>query len=197
MSKFDPEFASGIWPCVVQGASVGEATDKNGKPKGVLVARVNVVIDGGPDKGKSCTYEDEVNPKSSLYIGRSLKNVGWKERSMSTVESDVAAWVKATGGKTTVEIRHIELKRGKKFDEWLEETGGAGTPPIWAKANSIGRGPRPLATPSNDALSDADEQMRRAMQEDGGGTDMGPPTAPRDPDDIPFITSDIRAEVRR
>lgn len=189
MSKFDPEFAAGIWPCIVQGASVGEATDKNGKPKGILVARVNVVIDGGPDKGKSCTYEDEVTPKSSLYIGRSLKNVGWKERSLSTAEKDVAEWIKATGGKSTVEIRHIEIKKGKRFDEWLEETGGAGNPPIWAKANAIGRGPRPLAAPSNDALSDADEQMRRAMAEDGGGTDMGPTDAPpqtRDPDDIPF-----------
>lgn len=184
MSKFDPEFAAGIWPCIVQGASVGEATDKNGKPKGILVARVNVVIDGGPDKGKQCTYEDEVNPKSSLYIGRSLKNVGWKERSMSTVEKDVAEWIKATGGKSTVEIRHIELKRGKKFDEWLDETGGTGTTPIWAKANSIGRGPRPLAAPSTDALSDADEQMRRAMAEDGGGTDA--PSEPVDPDSIPF-----------
>lgn len=184
MSKFDPEFAAGIWPCIVQGASVGEATDKNGKPKGILVARVNVVIDGGPDKGKQCTYEDEVNPKSSLYIGRSLKNVGWKERSMSTVEKDVAEWIKSTGGKSTVEIRHIELKRGKKFDEWLDETGGTGNPPIWAKANSIGRGPRPLAAPSNDALSDADEQMRRAMAEDGGGTDA--PSEPVDPDSIPF-----------
>lgn len=185
-SKFDPEFAAGIWPCIVQDGSVGEQLDKSNKPTGRLVARVNVTIDGGPDKGRMVTYEDEVNAKSSLYIGRSLKNCGWKEKSLSTVSKDIEEWVKATGGKSSVEIRHIEIKKGKRYDEWLDETGGAGNPPIWAKANSIGRGPRPLAAPAADALSDADEQMRRAMAEDSGGSDDAPTSKPVDDDSIPF-----------
>src|SRR3954454_16336969 len=110
----------GTWPCTVSGATYGEQLDKQGKPTGRISARVNVVIDGGPDKGKAVSYEDEVTAKSSLYIGRSLKNVGWQGRSLSTVESDVAEWVKKTGGKSTIEIRHIEIKKGKRYDEWCD-----------------------------------------------------------------------------
>lgn len=195
-SKFDPEFAAGFWPCIVQNGSVGEEVDNNGKATGRIKARVNVKIDNGPDKGRLVTYEDEINAKSSLYIMRSLKSVGWKGGKLTDVAGDIDAWVKATGGKSTVEIRHIEIKKGKRFDEWLDETGGQGTPPIWAKANSLGRGPRPLAAPVGDALNDAEEQMRRAMADDGawGGDDSAGTPMPAasgstvDPDDIPFIT---------
>lgn len=191
--------AAGIWPCIVTNGSVGEQTDAKGKPNGRIVARVNVTLDGGPDKGKVVSYEDEVNAKSSLYIGRSLKNVGWQGRSLTTVAADIDAWVKATGGKSTVEIRHIEIKKGRRYDEWCdawdEQTQGQDGPPpplYWAKANSLGRGPRPLAAPAAEALGDADEQMRRAMAEDNSAPppdDMSyaaPPTAPVDSDDIPF-----------
>jgi hypothetical protein len=184
--------AAGTWPCIVMNGIAAEETDTRGKPTGRIRARVNVVLDGGPDKGKMTTYEDEVNAKSSLYISRSLKSVGWKGGSLSTVEADIEKWVKETGGKSTVEIRHIEIKKGKRFEEWCDawhEQGNDGDPPplYWAKANAVGRGPRPLAAPAVEALSDADEQMRRAMSEDGG-------SAPQDDvphagsDDIPFAT---------
>jgi hypothetical protein len=193
--------AEGTWPCTVSSATYGEQTDKQGKPTGRIVARVNVTLDAGPDKGRSVSYEDEVTAKSSLYVGRSLKAVGWKERSLSTIEADCAEWIKKTGGKSTVEIRHIEIKKGKRYDEWCEawyaDHEGSPPPLIWPKANSIGRGPRPLAAPSVDALSDADEQMRRAMAEDGGG---GAPDDTqqqgRDPDDIPFISCAVSDGTR-
>lgn len=177
---------AGFWPCTVLSGSAGEETDNNGKPTGRIKARVNVKIDDGPSKGRLVTYEDEVNAKSSLYIGRSLKACGWKEKSLSTVAADLDEWIKKTGGKSTVEIRHIEMKRGKRYEEWVD-AGKSGFP-IWDKANSIGRGPRPLAAPAAGSLSDADEQMRRAMAEDGGGAPDEQPT-PRDPDDIPFVTA--------
>ncbi len=182
----------GLWPCIVIDGIAAEETDQAGKPTGRIRARVNVTLDGGPDKGRLVTYEDEVNAKSSLYIGRSLKAVGWKGGSLKTVAADIDAWVKKTGGKSTIEIRHIEIKKGKKYDEWCDAwyTNHDGSPPpyYWEKANSLGRGPRPLAAPSADALSDADDAMRRAMAEDG---DAPPPQddiphAAADSDDIPF-----------
>lgn len=184
MGKFDPQYEAGFWPCVVIDGGIGEETDKNGKPTGRLRARVNIKFTDGPDRGKLASYEDELNAKSSLYISRSLSAIGCTKETLTgdllNAASDIAAWVKKTGGATTAEVRHIEVKKGKRYDEWLDETGGAGSPPIWAKVNSLGRGPRPLAKPSNDALSDAAEQMRRAMAEDGGGEQQG------DGDDIPF-----------
>lgn len=186
-NKWDPEFVAGIWPCIVLNGGVGEETDKNGKKTGKIMARVNVKFEDGPDKGRLVTYEDEVNAKSSLYVGRSLKAVGWKGGPLASVAGDIADWVKNTGGKSTVEIKHIETKRGKRYDEWVEAGCPGGTPPIWAKANSLGRGPRALAAPSAEAMSDAEEQMRRAMAEDGNSTppmdDVPPPT---DEDSIPF-----------
>lgn len=189
MSKFDPEFAAGIWPCTVLSGGVGEKPDKNNQPTGIAVARVNVRFDEGPDKGRLVTYEDEVTSRSSLYIMRSLKNIGWQGRSMSTVAADIEKWIRETGGKSTVEIRHIEIKKGKRYDEWLQETGGIGKPPIWAKANSIGRGSRPLVAPRAEALSDADEMMRRAAEAEGSAPPQDDvPHAAGDPDDIPFAT---------
>lgn len=181
--------AAGFWPCTVIGGGAGEETDKNNKPTGKIKARVNVKFDDGPSKGRLATYEDEVNARSSLYISRSLKAVGWKGKSLSTVADDIAAWVKETGGKTTAEVRHIEIKKGKRYDEWLED-GAHGSPPIWDKVNSIGRGPRPLAIPAAESLSDADEAMRRAMAEDGDDAQNGapPPAAPVGDDEIPFAT---------
>lgn len=167
--------AEGIWPCTVLG---GEAGDVDGKIK----ARVNVKIEDGPSKGRFCTYEDEVNSRSSLYIGRSLTACGWKGKSLTTVRDDVAAWIAATGGKSTVEIKHIEIKNGKRAGE------------IWDKPNSIGRGPKPMRAAGGEALSDADEAMRRAMIEDGSAPEGDVPHAASG-DDIPFATASASAQL--
>lgn len=163
--------AEGFWPCTILGAEVGEID-------GIIKARVNVKIEDGPSKGRMCTYEDEVNAKSSLYIGRSLTAVGWKGKSLTTVKDDCAAWITATGGKSTVEIKHIQIKNGRRAGE------------IWDKPNSIGRGPKPFAAPKGEALADADAAMRKALADDGfAGGSTPDETAPTSNDDIPFITS--------
>lgn len=159
--------AEGIWPCIVLSGDAGEID-------GVIKARINVKIDDGPSKGRFCTYEDEVNSRSSLYIGRSLKAAGWKGEDLATVANDIAEWVAATGGKSSVEIKHIPTKKGT----------------IWDKPNSIGRGPKPMKAAGGETLKDANDAMRRAMAEDNAG---GPPHddvphAGSDPDDIPFAT---------
>lgn len=196
MSTNQPNpLAEGIWPCTVLSGSAGESEDK----PGVVVVRVNVKIDDGPSKGRMVTYEDELNAKSSLYIMRSMRAAGWKGKTVAAFESDVDEWVKSTGGKSTVEVRHIEVKKGKKFDKWVDG-GRQGPAPIWDKVNSIGRGAKPLAAPKGEALSDADDLLRRAMQEEGswnGGApeDDAPHAATRDPDDIPFITCSASASL--
>lgn len=186
MSTNQPNpLAEGIWPCTVLSGSAGETDEK----PGVIAVRVNVKIDDGPSKGRMATYEDELNAKSSLYIMRSMRAAGWKGKTTLAFGDDVAEWIKATGGKSTVEVRHIEVKRGRKFEKW-EADGKQGPAPIWDKVNSIGRGAKPLAAPKGEALRDADELLRRAMQEDGGSPpDEG--DAPRDPDDIPFISCSV------
>lgn len=188
-SKFDPQFAAGFWPCVVLDGGIGEELDNNGKPTGRMRVRVNIKFTDGPDKGKIASYEDEINAKSALYVSRSLKAIGCKTPDrFSTVKGDIERWIKETGGATTAEVRHIETKRGKRYDEWVD-AGCPGDVLLWAKVNSLGRGPRPLAAPSGEAMSDAEEQMRRAMAEDGGGTqpeDDVPHAG--DSDDIPFAT---------
>jgi hypothetical protein len=178
--------AEGIWPATIQSASFGE------NDRGVPQVQINARIDDGPSKGRQCTYEDEVNSKSALYVGRSCRAVGWKGASLLTLKDDVSAWVIATGGKSSVEVRHVEIKRGKKFNEWVEG-GQKGPPPIWDKVNSIGRGPKPLTTPKGETLTDANDAMRRAMEADGftpgnvgGGGDDPPPVA--NDDDLPFAT---------
>lgn len=173
----------GIWPCTVLGGSYGEELDQQGKPTGRIKARINIKFDEGPNAGRFGSYEDEVNARSSLYVGRSLKAVGWRGSSLEDVSKDIDAWIAKTGGKSTAEVRHIEIKNGKRYEKWVD----AGNPgfPIWDKINSIGRGPRPLAAPSSDALADANEAMRRAMEEDGAN----PPA-----DDVPHVavsTDDI------
>lgn len=178
--------AEGTWPVTIISASAGEELNQSGQPTGVIKARVNVKFEDGPSKGRTGLYEDEINAKSSLYVMRSLTAIGWRGPDLGTVSTDVEAWIKKTGGKSTAEVRHIAIKRGKKFDKW-EADGKKGEPPIWDKINSIGSGPRALAAPSKDALADANEAMKRAMA-DMGGT---PPEdeAPAVNDDIPFITS--------
>lgn len=148
--------AEGIWPCTVQSANFGENDKK------LPQVQINVRIDDGPSAGRFCTYEDVVDARSALYISRSCKSVGWKGgksgSDLTTLKDDTAAWIAATGGKSTVEIKHIPIKNGKRAGE------------IWDKPNSIGRGPRVLKTASHGSLMDAQDAMRRAMEADGGST---------------------------
>ena len=149
----------GIWPCTVLSGRFG--VDSKDSPTVII----NVEITDGPDKGKRCTYEDQVNAKSALYVGRSCKAVGWKGVDLSTLEADIAAHVAATGGATTVEIRHLEIKTGKR----------AGS--TWDKVNSIGRQEKSVKAASGERLTDANEAMRQAMADDSGNDE---------PTDLPF-----------
>lgn len=172
--------SEGIFPCEVLDGFFG-VDDKNSP-----IARINVLITDGPDKGQRCTYEDQVNAKSALYVSRSCMAVGWRGKALETLAEDVAAWIKKTGGASTVEIRHIAIKKGRQYDQWVE-SGSKGDPPIWAKPNSIGRGPKPLAKAHGETLNDANDAMRRAMQADGGAPEEG-----YDPERNPFLTSSVR-----
>lgn len=163
--------AEGIWPCTVLGATYGE-DDRH-----LLVVRINAKITDGPDKGKMCTYEDQVNTRSAIYIARSCKAVGWAGKTLTTLAADCQAWIEKTGGASTVEIRHLEIKNGKRAGE------------IWDKVNSIGRGPKPIAPPSRDVMADAEEAMRKALAEDGNADEPPPDEAPHAASadsDIPF-----------
>lgn len=161
------EIAAGFWPCKVLSAFYGD-NDKN-----IPVVRINAEITDGPAKGSRHTYEEQVNNKQAPYIARTCKAVGWKCQSLSTLKSDVESWVKATGGESTLEIRHVEVKSGKR----------AGS--IWAKVNSIGRGPKPLKESSRENLDDADAMMRAALADDNSGQTPPPPA-----DDVPPPTDD-------
>lgn len=174
--------AEGIWPCVVTSAAFG---DNEGSPD----VQINVKITEGPSAGRACTYQDQVNGKSAIYVGRSCKAVGLKGTDLSKLKEDCAAWIARTGGVSTVEIKHISLKRGQRFDRWVEG-GKQGDPPIWDKPNSIGRGAKPLAPASGALLRDANEAMSRALAADGGADDEPPPN-----DDIPFASSAFAHDV--
>ena len=169
--------AEGNWGCTVLSASFGE-TDK-----GVPRVQINVRIEDGPSAGRQTTYEDEVNAKSALYISRSCKAVGWKGIDLDTLKVDAAAWIAASGGKTTAEIKHIPIRNGKRAGE------------TWDKCNSIGRGAKPLAAAKPETRNDANEAMRRAMAEDnsaptGGGYVAEGHGAPAgNDDDLPFVVS--------
>ncbi len=148
--------AEGIWGCTVIDGKAGNLDN-------ITTVQITVQITDGPDKGQRCTYEDAVNTKSAKYIRWSCEAVGWKGVSLRTLEADCAEWIKNTGGASTVEIRHVDVKKGKAFDRWVAE-GRVGPQPVWDKVNGIGRGtPRPLAAPSGEALKDADEAMRSAI----------------------------------
>jgi len=162
--------AEGIWPCVVVSGEAGEID-------GVIKARINVKFDDGPSKGRTATYEDDINAKSALYVSRSMKAVGWKGQSAKSFANDVAEWIKATGGKSTAEVRHIEIKRGKAYDKWAA-SGFQGPGPVWDKINSIGRAAKPMTAPQGELLSDADEALRRAMSEDAPAADTSDESAP-------------------
>ncbi len=164
--------AEGIWPCIALSASFGE--DDRGSPQ----VQINVRIDDGPSKGRQCTYDDQVNAKSALYVSRSCKAVGWKGVDLQTLKADVAAWIEKTGGKTTVEVKYLAITKGKRAGE------------TWDKVNSIGRGARVLGEATPDRLNDANEAMRAAMAADGGAPqhDDAPHVPSGADDDIQFLT---------
>lgn len=183
--------AEGQWAGVVLGATCGEDDKRQ------LVVRVNVRIEEGPDKGRRCTYEDTVNAKSSIYIMRSLRAVGWSGRLPMTasVTPDIDAWIAKTGGSTTVEIKHLPINKGKKYDKWIDDhakwiaegrRGEEPKKPVWDKVQSLRGGPPPLAAPSAETSKDADDYMRQALADDGVQVpDDDVPHAAND-DSLPF-----------
>jgi hypothetical protein len=166
------DIVAGFWPCKVLNAFYGD-DDRN-----IPVVRINVEITEGAAAGSRHTYEDQVNNKQGPYIERTCSAVGWAGESLSTLSADVEAWIKRTGGISTLEIKHIEVTRGKR----------AGT--IWVKANSIGRGPKPLRASSSENLADADSIMRaaRAERAQNGGAPPVDDAPPATDDDIPFAS---------
>jgi hypothetical protein len=169
--------AEGIWPCIVLSGSYGESADP--RRAGITSVQINVQIDAGPDKGKCCTYEDDVNARSALYIARSCQNAGWKGGpkgdDLNTLAADIEAWIKETGGKALVEIKHIPIKTGKRAGE------------IWDKVNGIRRGARPLKAASDTALADARDAIRAAREADG--------TAESAEDNIPHAATGTNGAV--
>lgn len=159
----------GIWDCVVLSARYGE-NDKNN-----VTVQINVQITDGPDKGQRATYEEVADARSAKYLRYSCEAVGWKGETLKTLESDCAEWIKATGGKSTVEIKHLEIKNGKNAGK------------TWDKVNGIGRGaPRPLRQANAASLQDADEALRAVRG--GGGEAEG------DDGEIPFASSAMNRE---
>lgn len=133
--------AEGIWGCKV--LSGKRATDK-----GATTVEVVAQITDGPNAGARVVYRDTVNAKSVKYIKWSLQAVGWKAVTFESVDADVAAWIKETGGMTTLEIQHIVTRKG------TPEEG------IWDKVKGLGRGaPKPLGPPSKQADAEADKLL--------------------------------------
>lgn len=172
----------GTWPCTIVDGMAGDSG-------GIITVRINVQITDGPDKGRRCTYEDTVNTKSAPYIGRSCKAAGWRGGSLTTLADDIAKATAKAPIASMVEVRHIEIKKGKKYDAWVAAGSKPANRPIWDKVNSIGRGPKPLAPAQGEALKDADDAMRAAMAEIGDNpppdADFGGNAAGPD-DEIPF-----------
>jgi len=150
---------AGIWKCKVIDGKFGETDDNKG------FVQINVEIVEGPDKGQKCTYEDEVNAKSVPFALKSCRAVGFKGADWNTLKADIAKWVAAGDAMSTVEIKHVEVKNGKR----------AGS--IWDKVNSIGRrSERDLKAATGTTLADANDALRRAMEDESNG----------DGDEIPF-----------
>ncbi len=173
------DIAAGFWPCKVIDAFYGD--DATGIP----VVRINVELIDGRHKGLRMTYEERVNNKQAPYIARTCLACGWKGGSMSTLKADVAEWVRSEGF-STLEIKHIEIRNGKRAGQ------------IWAKPNSIGRGPKPLRESSKENLLDVDAMMRSALSEDSqSGAPPPDDIPPAGDDDIPFCSLSMTAAADR
>lgn len=134
----------GIWSCDVLSAAFGE--DDRGAPQ----VQINVRITDGPDKGQLAAYEDQVNTKSAPYVARTCKAVGWVGIDIRTLAEDVASWIEKTGGQSTVEIKHLQIRSGKRAGE------------IWDKVSSIGKGPRVLKQVSSEMADDVNRALAEA-----------------------------------
>jgi len=157
--------AEGIWKCKVLDGRAGE------NDKTLIEVNINVEIIEGPSVGSRCTYNETIDGKSALYASYSMKAVGWAGRDAMSLKDDIAAWVERTGGESTVEIKHLMIKNGKKAGQ------------VWDKVSSIGRKPKVLKDPSAERLNDANDALARAMAAaNNGGYDDAPPTD----DDLPF-----------
>lgn len=163
------EPAEGMWQCKVLG---GEAAADD---RDIITVRINVQIAEGPDSGRKVTYEDRVNNLSAKYILQTCRAVGWRAAGKleDTLRADVDAWVASTGGASTVEIKHLLIKNGKNAGK------------TWAKANSLGRGPRPLKAPTKASSDDAHAAMMAAMAEFGDGPPPDNDVPPPDDNDAP------------
>lgn len=164
------ELTEGTWNCKVLGA------EANANDKDIVVVRIKVRITDGPDSGRLAIYEEEVNFRGAKYIAKSAKACGWRGigRLEETLATDVAEWIAKTGGDSTLEVVHLEIKNGKRAGQ------------MWGKIRNIGSGPRPLKTPSRTASDEAAEAMAAAMNEEAGtsGPDDNKPNGTDD--DIPF-----------
>jgi hypothetical protein len=123
-------------------------------------------------------YEGRVDGGRSMpFIARSLKAIGWQGKTLRTLVDDVTTWIAKTGGKTTCEIKHWEIKKGERAGE------------KFAKVNGLGGGAKPLAAMSSATMIDADEALARAMGDSGdSGHPFDAPHPADSNDEIPFDT---------
>lgn len=170
----------GTWPCKILSASTG-ADYRN-----LFAVQINCELIEGPDKGKRVTYEQSVDAKSAKYVGPSCKAIGWQGITLDSLADDVAKWISKTGGVSTVDIKHFDLKK----PEAIAKAEARGEPAKFAKANAIGRGAKPLTAASVESKSDADAALRSFMG--AGGT---PEAGHADDDEIPFTVSSMSADV--
>lgn len=147
----------GNFVCTVVEARAGVI---NSKP----LVQITVRIDEGPATGTRCTYEESLIGPQAKYARYSMNAVGWAGTTAQSFERDVEAWIAKTGGTSTVEIKHLEIKNGKR----------AGS--TWDKVSAIGRkSRRDLAPLPADLLADADRALREAAAADGGADDEASP----------------------
>lgn len=168
--------AEGIWGCTVLSGLAGKDGDN-------VVVQINVQIDEGPSKGMRGTYEETVDNRSRPYVEKSCAAVGWGGKLFSTLHDDIVKWIAATGGKTTCEVKHIAIKRGKQYDKWVAD-GMKDPAPVWDKIKGLGRGAARQLEPLN-------EKDETALI--GGFDATEPPPADGD---IPFITNSMALEVK-
>ena len=178
------EPAEGIWTCKVLSAKAGDDA------KGLYTVQINIELTEGSSKGRRMTYEQTVDARSAPYVGSSAKAVGWKGATLATLSADCDAWAAATGGTSTVEVKRFAIKNEERKAKMIAR----GEEPIFAKANAIGRGSKPVQAPKPQSQKDADDAMRAAMGDTGGWAGDAPAVAPPE-DDIPFASCAISADV--
>lgn len=161
----------GTWPCKILSAT------RDGNP---VVVRVNVQFTEGPDKGKGGTYEQIVDARSAKYVAPSCQAIGWQGVTLDTLADDCAKWIAKTGGASTADVKHFDLKN----PEAIAKAAARGEPPKFAKVNAIGRGAKPLPKATAESKADADAALRNFMGGGGGAAPSG-----SDDEEIPFASS--------